>query len=50
MLGVTEKDPLLHFGVMSRETLPVAIAVGTIVYLMFYFVPQLDAAPASRAP
>ena len=25
-------------------TLPVAIAVGTIVYLTFYFVPQLDAA------
>ncbi len=31
MLGMTEKDPLLHFGVMNRETLPVAIAVGTIV-------------------
>ena len=29
---------------MNRETLPVAIAVGTIVYLTFYFVPQLDAA------
>ena len=25
-------------------TLPVAIAVGTIVYLTFYFVPQLDTA------
>jgi len=25
-------------------TLPVAIAVGTVVYLTFYFVPQLDAA------
>ena len=25
-------------------TLPVAIAVGTVVYLLFYFVPQLDAA------
>ena len=25
-------------------TLPVAIAVGTIVYLTFYFVPLLDAA------
>ena len=25
-------------------TLPVAIAVGTIVYLLFYFVPQLDVA------
>ena len=25
-------------------TLPVAIAVGTVVYLTFYFVPQLDTA------
>ena len=25
-------------------TLPVAIAVGTVVYLLFYFVPQLDTA------
>ena len=25
-------------------TLPVAIAVGTMVYLTFYFVPQLDTA------
>ena len=25
-------------------TLPVAIAVGTVVYLVFYWVPQLDAA------
>ena len=25
-------------------TLPVAIAVGTVIYLLFYFVPQLDTA------
>ena len=30
-------------------TLPVAIAVGTVVYLLFYFVPFLDGAHFSMA-
>ena len=38
------KRALTSFCVMNREMLPVAIAVGTIVYLTFYYVPQLDAA------
>ena len=29
MLGMTEKDPLLHFGVMNRETLPGDHGVGS---------------------
>ena len=39
---------LVHF--LKEWTLPVAIVVGTVSYLLFYFVPSLDDAGTALAP
>lgn len=41
-------ERILNF--LKEWTLPVAIAVGSVLYLVFYWVPQLDAAGDALAP